>query len=1315
MTKDNFEKCLSFFDAVKKHTFSILADMGKRCPKVRYLLFVLLITFVFVYNVFLHLFIQMHMREKLSRGLAIAMSLLLFLGSINITVFAMSADDNHLSDEEQVGEQPIACDSFSQEHPNFEEENTVIIQNADEIEDESSTLEVDISDSQPEVDEVMGGEIETEIEEGGFDQVSEYVTEVKEENSSEEELQNDTLATSDVFEENDSILTPESVNSETVEIIDELEIQEPKENLMPAFSETVLVGDVLVSVSAEEGVFPEGVKLAVSPVEPLVTQEAIDQNREEGRVVAATYSFDIKVYDVGGNEVQPLDGSKVKVSFSLAEAGNSNLQAEVYHINDNVAEVLPSYEEGEKVVAETSGFSYYTVEFTYAEKQYVLKGNQKVLLIDILNSIGLSGNVSSVVVSNTGLFDAYINDNDIWEVSAKQPFTSNEWMKVIIDDVEYEISVTDEVVDNHLSVKISSNTGDNVSTKVTPGETVVLTADVTGDDLDGLQYSWYKYTYDPLTMTYGAPLAIDGEVNSNISITATNNTSYMVQVQDKYGNYSSTAYTINIENHLVVMDNGTSYSKDIYIKPGDNTTVQPTVAADDLGGIIYIWSLDETKLDESGASCTVNSIQRNCKLNCKVVDKYGNSVGITYNIKIENGLGIEDKRTGGNVFIPWVTENVKVNLGADVTLRPVVSAKNTEGLVYKWFMAQSTGNNSYNYVELEGVISDSYTLTNVQEKCGYQCQVTDIYGNTARIDYSVSIENRLSVTGVASGDVVCKESYNSQTIDCTTSVGGNVTLKVSVDAIDKTGITYKWERYNFANNVREELADGDTFEIQNADTSYTYDCHVTDRFGNTEYYRFELKIDNNLGESVKVKYKGEYIEGNAVRVQPGDSLEFEAEVTALDKDNLTYEWYVFDGEDSGYLSHEREIQTAFRIYGGHGGNLGIQQDCNERTFLLNNIRSSGEIALCVIDKYGNRAESLYVVHIIVDNLKVPGQEGSAKNYIIRNINVPNGGNANLTAEYSIVDAENLFTGWYQKIDNEFEGYYYYEDLHESGESLTVNNVRENREYLYLIIDKYNNVCRFTYKVGLSGTNNGDGDNSKSSAGVDFKENVNTIVAGVAQIGLEEYLTRIGDLNAHVSLNVSSVSEGVISNQNKSLILGIAHDAYPYTNRYGIEYLDIAINKESAGVEENVPDLGMPIEIELTIDTTGRNNFIIMREHNGVLMRFEKLDSRATSPYADGKYAVVGNKLYIYSQYYSTYVIMYEKTGESADALINGNSGGTSELISSENAVSAKAAPSSRAPRTGDSLPSPLLFGIILFNSMGALLVTLIMLKKNIRR
>ena len=50
----------------------------------------LTVVFIFIYNMFLHLFIQLHMREKLARGLAFAMSVILVLTSIDITAFAMS-------------------------------------------------------------------------------------------------------------------------------------------------------------------------------------------------------------------------------------------------------------------------------------------------------------------------------------------------------------------------------------------------------------------------------------------------------------------------------------------------------------------------------------------------------------------------------------------------------------------------------------------------------------------------------------------------------------------------------------------------------------------------------------------------------------------------------------------------------------------------------------------------------------------------------------------------------------------------------------------------------------------------------------------------------------------------------------------------------------------------------------------------------------------------------------------------------------------------------------------------------------------------
>ena len=87
--------------------------------------------------------------------------------------------------------------------------------------------------------------------------------------------------------------------------------------------------------------------------------------------------------------------------------------------------------------------SSYTVEFTYGGKQYVMNGDTTIHLSNILDYIGLSGEVSSVNVSDSSLFSAS-RVNGEWTVTAHQAFHTEEWMKVTIDGVMYEIVVTDD-------------------------------------------------------------------------------------------------------------------------------------------------------------------------------------------------------------------------------------------------------------------------------------------------------------------------------------------------------------------------------------------------------------------------------------------------------------------------------------------------------------------------------------------------------------------------------------------------------------------------------------------------------------------------------------------------------------------------------------------------------------------------------------------------------------------------------------------------------------------------------------------------------
>lgn len=242
--------------------------------------------------------------------------------------------------------------------------------------------------------------------------------------------------------------------------------KEEKKDSKPSFSDEAIINGVKVSVKAAEGIFPEGAKLSVEKVSKdnqKKVDKAVDEAREDNLNVAAVYSFDVKVLDKNGKEIQPADKKKVDISFKLDEADDANLDATIYHLEDTKrglkAEELKTKTDKDVVSAETDGFSYYTVEFTYNDLQYVMDGDSSVALADILKTLGLEGEVTDVKVSNADLFSAEKKD-DKWMVTAHQAFTSTEWMKVTIDGIEYEIVVTDTIPGNVVTDMVDMNNGE---------------------------------------------------------------------------------------------------------------------------------------------------------------------------------------------------------------------------------------------------------------------------------------------------------------------------------------------------------------------------------------------------------------------------------------------------------------------------------------------------------------------------------------------------------------------------------------------------------------------------------------------------------------------------------------------------------------------------------------------------------------------------------------------------------------------------------------------------------------------------------------
>ena len=243
------------------------------------------------------------------------------------------------------------------------------------------------------------------------------------------------------------------------------EKEEQEEVKKPAFSESVILDGVKISVSAPEGVFPENAHLSAESV-PVYAQrmvdKAIDSERDDNVRVAVSYTFDIKVLDPDGNELQPADAQNVKVAFSLAEAADENLDAQIYHVSDGgEAEALDTSTSGETVEAVSDGFSYYTVEFTYGALTYVLPGGDEVRLSEIVGAVGLTGNIEAARSSNEELF-AVSDASGEWMLYSLQSFTSEETLTVTIQGIDYEISVTDPEFFN-IWVGMTQVTSDNMS------------------------------------------------------------------------------------------------------------------------------------------------------------------------------------------------------------------------------------------------------------------------------------------------------------------------------------------------------------------------------------------------------------------------------------------------------------------------------------------------------------------------------------------------------------------------------------------------------------------------------------------------------------------------------------------------------------------------------------------------------------------------------------------------------------------------------------------------------------------------------------
>ena len=143
------------------------------------------------------------------------------------------------------------------------------------------------------------------------------------------------------------------------------------------FHQSEDIGGVTITVDADAGVFPADAKLSAAMIvdESDIAQIEDAVEAEAGVPSEQSFTFDIRVLDAGGNELQPdPDKGEVRVSFAAdaitEAAADEDMSVQVYHVDDaldtaepvetSVTEDNPAGETpAAEIVAEH--FSYYTI------------------------------------------------------------------------------------------------------------------------------------------------------------------------------------------------------------------------------------------------------------------------------------------------------------------------------------------------------------------------------------------------------------------------------------------------------------------------------------------------------------------------------------------------------------------------------------------------------------------------------------------------------------------------------------------------------------------------------------------------------------------------------------------------------------------------------------------------------------------------------------------------------------------------------------------------------------------------------------------
>lgn len=420
-----------------------------------------------------------------------------------------------------------------------------------------------------------------------------------------------------------------------------------------------------------------------------------------------------------------------------------------------------------------------------------------------------------------------------------------------------------------------------------PGTKVVLHAVVEADDREDLDIDWW----------------CDGSGNVDskeeyVTVDA-ENTTYVCEVWDKYGNNKSAEFEILIENHLEAYPEGAELDRfgdhcdTVNLTPSANQALKLKVIANaDAGSLKYswekrevyttIWGENEYRYEEiegqTGDTLSITA-DKSADYCCTVRDDYGNSCEVYFYTHVGTLSAYPE---GAEVVDGLHTDRAVITTdGGSTTLRVVTNAPAGSQLTYKW--TEGELNSSGWWPLEEGVISNAKELTiNATESRRYLCVVTDQFGNQALSYFNVNVGGiKLSSangTPVMTGD-------NEYELVIPLGYGKKTTLKTLVEGSTQGGVSYVWQAYYDGYRTLDET--GDSITVTGGDARF-YRCRVTNANGNTATFIYRMNVKPY---TVKPAGAANGSDSAAISAAAGDMVTMNIEISGtIEKAYPYYSW-----------------------------------------------------------------------------------------------------------------------------------------------------------------------------------------------------------------------------------------------------------------------------------------------------------------------------------------------------------------------------------------------------------------------------------------